>query len=913
MTWQQFSAVLRRFPEKDQREIERAYKLGEKMHAGQKRKSGEPYFTHPVTVARMLIDLWADKQTIIAALLHDTVEDTPLTLDEIEMEFGPSVRALVEGVTKLSREELGGRPTLDEQIETLRKIFNLMQEDVRIMVIKLIDRLHNMQTTQFLSPERREALARETLLIYARIADRLCMYDLSQELEALCMGILEPEVFAKLSTAKKESDKKAEQVALTMRSELHVKHGDVLRAVEVLPEQKSWHRLRQQLEAEGAAITGVTGITVVFVCPDIDTCYRILGLLHQQWRRETLSFQDFINSPQINGYRGLHTTVILSNGTRIRCKIRTQEMHRYALQGIATLCFENAGKDILEYLPWARRISPLTEDTKDRSREFWDSLQNDILGESIVLHGQGDETVHLPLGSTALDGAFYLFKDLALRVSSIKVNGKDASFRTALKHGDSLHVTLSDTQTVQREWLEWTETGLATANIRSALALSAPEESMLHGKSLLQHLMHQHKLGFLEEFEPAMLIERLRPLGLVSLDELYLSIAQGRLSAEEAFAALFESKKQQAVRRPTSIRYAIPMEDVQTMDSVNAIHRSHGDHLNDIRYHRGMQGQLGSVSVYGQFTSEEADNLARQLKSAGAIGLQIQRGRLALLIPSIACMLLLWGLDPLLAKFFLLQGVHPMSFGLIRAVSVFLLSLATLYWTRQESRLSRISFTSPTLWLSGIAFFFVSVLTYFALDAGSPVLYNTIFRSNSFFISLPDLLHSPSPLAAITATALTVGGMVMLGTLAVPGYALLLSLAVLFFFSVYTSASNRFQKSARVLARLPQFFTVTSGVAALGALIAYLALPAPLPSPQFGMVIAGYSIVFVGMPYLLFYTLRREVGYAAVTPWNHLLLVVTFVAQWFTLGIDNVEAMLVGALLLTAGSLIASRTMRQSE
>ncbi len=319
MQWQEFRSHVRHLPTLQIARIEQAFELGKKVHAGQKRKSGEDYFSHPVAVAHMLADMHADADTLIAALLHDTVEDTPLTLDEIKVIFGEEVTVLIDGVTKLDAKEVAMSPKLDEQIESIRKIFTLMQKDVRIMVIKLVDRLHNIQTIQFLKPERQQTLAQETLEVYVKIADKLCMQDLRDELEALCLAVLQPELFPKLLELRGNNEQRGATIIKTIQTKVR-EHDRVLAShITFGFEPKIWDQIAAQLSAGGAVTTGLSFITIAIECDDIDGCYRALGALHQLWQREVLSFQDYINAPRLNGYQGLHTTIIAEDGTRVRC------------------------------------------------------------------------------------------------------------------------------------------------------------------------------------------------------------------------------------------------------------------------------------------------------------------------------------------------------------------------------------------------------------------------------------------------------------------------------------------------------------------------------------------------------------------------------------------------------------------
>ena len=260
MQWNELRSHLRHISEKDLRRVQEAYELGKKLHEGQKRRSGDPYFSHPIAVATMLAGLGADADTIVAALLHDTLEDTHMTLEIVEKTFGKVVGELVDGVTKLTRAEIGEKPSLDEQIETLRKIFRLMQKDVRIMVIKLLDRLHNMQTIEFLPHEKQMVMAKETMEVYVKIADRLSMQDVRDELESLCLALLEPDKYVLLNDLRQHNEERGGKVMQTMMQTLGKKRPDTLHHVALNYEHKKWSKLQIQLDMEGAAATGVTGV-----------------------------------------------------------------------------------------------------------------------------------------------------------------------------------------------------------------------------------------------------------------------------------------------------------------------------------------------------------------------------------------------------------------------------------------------------------------------------------------------------------------------------------------------------------------------------------------------------------------------------------------------------------------------------
>lgn len=537
MQWNEFRAHLRHMSAKELEKIQEAYQLGAKMHGDQKRRSGEPYFNHPIAVATMLAGMGADADTIAAALLHDALEDTPLTLSQIEQQFGRTISELVDGVTKLTRADIGAKPTLNEQIETLRKMFQVMQKDVRIIVIKLIDRLHNMQTAEFLPEDKRHLMIKETMEVYIKIADRLSMQDIRDELKSLCLAFLEPEMHRKLSELRTENEARGERLLNTMIHKLEKERPDSLQHVTLKYEHKRWDKLQEQIEMEGMAATGVASLVIAFICNNTDDCYQMMGILHQLWQRETLSFQDYINSPMINGYKGLHTTIILEDGTRVRCKIRTKDMHEYAHKGITALCFKGEPRELLEYLPWTQRISPLAKATENRSEEFWRSLQSDVLGESIIIHSASDETVLVPQNATALDGAFYLFGDRALRIETLMLNGKIVPFHSPLSYADSIEAYFASHVTTSHEWLNWVKTGIATAKIRTALGAQLSVKKPEQGRLLLQQEFDRYSAGDVQR--------RLRhathllPLyNIKNIEDLFVLVAEGTIDPSDVLKNL---------------------------------------------------------------------------------------------------------------------------------------------------------------------------------------------------------------------------------------------------------------------------------------------------------------------------------------------------------------------------------------
>ncbi len=915
MRWQELRSHIRHLPARDITRIGQAFELGKKMHEGQKRRSGEPYFNHPVAVAHMLLNLKADPDTIIAALLHDTVEDTTLTLAEIDRDFDGSVASLIDGVTKLSSKDVSMSPKLDEQIETLRKIFTLMQEDVRIMVIKLVDRLHNMQTVEFLPPERQKLLAKETYEVFVKIADKLCMQDMRDELESLCLAVLEPEIHSALLELRNNNEQRGMVFMDLIRTNLRT-HDRILGSkIDLHFEPKTWDQMKDQLHVGGSVATGVSFLTIAFICEDTDACYRTLGALHQLWKREVSSFQDFINEPQLNGYQGLHTTIIAHDGTRVRCKIRTKDMHQYARQGVTTVCFTGT-TEISDILPWSKRLTSLTNDTAGSSDDFWENLKSDILGESIIIHGPDDSTVRLPRNATALDGAFFLFYDRALKMTSIKLNGVDVPFSSPLTNAASLDIRLGDTVTCSRDWLRQVETGFAAAKIRESLMKKSDSQKQQIGKVMLQETLSERKKGFIEEFDMHAFHTRIESLGYHSLEEIYISIADGRLEPVDVCHMFFEKPtKHEAMSSQTStVKYTVNMDSVELMDRINLIHRSYGQHLEDIHYHR-LDHSLTRVGLNVRMDGRTLHEFQQDLATAHVTRLQIRHHPRIRHLLAIVILVLLWGLDPIVAKMTLLSGVTPSELTFVRAWVVFGFASLVLLMTHRGKSLLRIPLHHPSLWMAGVSLFLMNLLTYAFLSEGSPLFYNTLLRINAVIIILPLLLQRRWMTMVLTAIGLSLGGIALASSAPFSLRDWILLIAIVAVFNIYTRLTSHFQSVARIQARYIQLFAMITMISALTSLLlvpfGQLTVPATLSEALFP---ALYAIVFVALPYMIFHAITDDFGYITISPWLNALVLVTMVAQPLLLGdMYGFFVMIPAAILLSAASLLASYVLRTSE
>lgn len=888
MQWNEFRSHIRHLPAQQQELVRRAFELGKKMHQGQKRRSGEPYFNHPIAVAHMLADMGADTDTIVAALLHDTVEDTSLTLEEIRAQFDDTVAALIEGVTKLSKADVAEQPNLDEAIETLRKIFTLMQSDIRIMVIKLVDRLHNMQTVEFLPPEKQRSLAKETMEVYVKIADRLCMQDLRDELEGLCLSILEPANFAMLSSIRAQNARRGEEVIRLLQHRIEGLQAGGHKRADMQFEYRSWESLNEQMLAQGGILTGGLTLTTVFSCATVEVCYAILGILHQLWKRETLSFQDYINSPAVNGYRGLHTTMILEDGTRVRCKIRTREMQEYARRGVTTFCFTQSARNVPDALAWTKRISSVSQDTEGSSKEFWQTLQSDILGESIMIHGPGDETVLVPKGSTALDGAFYLLGQEALKIVSVRVGGKETEFQTPLGHAMSLSVTLAPEITAERSWLSWVRTGFASAIIRTALVQGKSDaEKLPLGEELLQTYMSQHRKGFIEEFDERRFAEPLRMIGYGSLPEAYIAIADGRLEPAEVYRLLFEQAGTQvsAKNKRSLIRYRIDSARNDLLLRTLEIHREHRNAITEVTYRRKAGTTIAALELRLNTAPDEQQRILDELALTGAADLTVS-GTFSRLRNSVtvAVLVALWGLDPLFARQLVTTALSAIDLTFIRFATFFVASF--LIYARQAYKYSHqfkpLSPLHPLLFFSGCALYVTGLFSYLALRQMPASLY-ILFIITGLVATL--LLRHLFARRSWVATGIMLALLVaMLGILAsihgTSAEGVLLAIVSSMGFSLYSLLSKRYQEEIeRVRERYPAYLFWVSAVCLLLSLpllgfdhMLTLSLTTVLKAVSF-------ALVFAAIPYVLYFELMRRMDAKFLDSLLPFVCISTFVGE----------------------------------
>ena len=446
---------------KDVAEVAKAYDFAKKAHAGHLRKSGEPYFNHLFATAKNIAELGMGSATVSAGFLHDTIEDTKVTREEIEKEFGKEILFLVEGVTKLGEIRYQGTNRYNE---SLRKLFVAMSQDIRVLIIKLCDRLHNVQTLQYIPKEKQLRIAKETLEIYAPIAYRLGIKKLQRDLEDLAFAYVYPkehEEIKKILRKKKEIvENHLDKFQKSLKKEL-AKNESTNFHIDY--RVKSLYSLYKKLEKYKGDVEAVYDVSALrIIVPEITDCYKILGIIHSSWTPLPHRIKDFIATPKINGYRSLHTTIFTGDGGIIEVQIRTPEMHKEAEYGIASHISYKEG-------PGHGWIKKLEEYHKEVGGNFIDDIKTDFFEERIFIFTPKGDVIDLPKDSSVIDFAYAIHSDVGDHTSGARVNGKFVAIETVLQNGDRVEIETKKSAKPSRKWLEHCKTTMARRRIHHAL------------------------------------------------------------------------------------------------------------------------------------------------------------------------------------------------------------------------------------------------------------------------------------------------------------------------------------------------------------------------------------------------------------------------------------------------------------
>ena len=532
-------ALVRNYnPHTNEKLIRDAYLYGRKMHAGQFRHSGEEYFSHPVAVAAILAEQRLDDATIVTALLHDTIEDTKSTYSEISDKFGGEIAELVDGVTKLTNLQLNSTET--KQAENFRKLFMAMSKDLRVILVKLSDRLHNMRTIKSMYVEKQSGKARETMDIYAPLAGRMGMQWMRDELEDMAFSVLNSEarnsIMRRFLTLQKESGDVIEQITNDMRQEL--KKANIVAVVS--GRAKKPHSIWRKMEEKEQGFSRLSDIYGFRVIANAEAdCYRVLGAIHQRWRAVPGRFKDYISQPKTNGYRSLHTTVLGRDGKRVEVQIRTHQMHEVAEAGVAAHWSYRDG--VLVENPFAvdpaKWVASLTEqfDGADDHDEFLEHVKLEMYADQVFCFTPKGDVVKLPRGATPLDYAYAIHTRIGDSCVGAKVDHIRVPLWTRLKNGQSVEVITAEGQTPQSSWIEIVVTGRAKAAIRRSLREEDRERFIKLGKELAR-VAFEH-IG--KTATEKALTTAAKQLGVPSNRDLLARIGSAELPAKEVVRALY--------------------------------------------------------------------------------------------------------------------------------------------------------------------------------------------------------------------------------------------------------------------------------------------------------------------------------------------------------------------------------------
>lgn len=527
-------------PSADAELIERAYHYSELAHREQTRKSGEPYFVHPARVSEIITELKLDTASVCAGLLHDVVEDTLSEVDDIRRDFGDEIAQLVDGVTKLGKINFTSRE--DRQAESFRKMIVAMARDIRVILIKLCDRLDNMRSLEFMSTDGQERIARETMEIYAPLAGRLGIHLLKAELEDLSFKYLDPDAYTyvreQMDKTRKDRERYLESVCRTIASRL-AEQGF---AADVTGRAKHLYSIQRKLREQDSTFDQLYDLIAFRICVEtISDCYSVLGVVHSRWTPIPGRFKDMIALPKPNMYQSLHTTVIGPSRQRIEIQIRTHEMHRVAEYGVAAHWkYKEGGVDPkdAERFGWLRELAEYQRQVKDPV-EFLENVKIDLFADEVyVFTPKGDVRV-LPRGATPIDFAYAIHSQVGERCSGARANGQIVPLRYKLRSGDTIEIITSNTAQPNRDWLGYCKTPRALTKIRNYLRAEQRQKSINLGRELLENEMRSVEMSYAKfsknEAEQRRIAGQFK---LQTLEELLLYVGHGKLSADDVVEAM---------------------------------------------------------------------------------------------------------------------------------------------------------------------------------------------------------------------------------------------------------------------------------------------------------------------------------------------------------------------------------------
>ena len=546
--------------------IQKAYVFAAAAHAGQPRLSGEPYLSHPLAVADTLADMGFDEPTVAAGLLHDTVEDTSVTIDDIAENFGDEVADIVDGVTKISKIVFENKE--EAQAENIRKMILAMSHDMRVIMVKLADRLHNMRTLDFQKAYKQKRIAQETMDIYAPLANRLGLYNIMRDLEDLSFKYLRPDVYSQITKWLEDHqvvEKKFIEKTVAMLKDLLASNG---LTGEVYGRIKHKYSIYKKMLAESLTLDEMHDIMAFrVIVKDVKDCYAVLGLVHQQWKPVQGRFKDYISMPKANGYQSLHTTIIGPDAERIEVQIRTEEMHRQAEHGIAAhWLYKEHGrvnsKDLAQF-SWLNEIFERQRDEAS-SKEFMHSLKMDLFHDEVYVYTPAGDVKELPEGATPLDFAFHIHTKVGQHCAGAKVNGRLVPLGTPLKNGDTCEIITEPNREPNRDWLKMVKTAKARNRIQHYLRTEERTRALNLGRELLEKEGRKVSINVQKADKEGQLTIVAQEMNFDSDDDLYAAVGYAHITPRKVLNRLY------AILHPGMPAPGTPKQQIQPQAAENS-------------------------------------------------------------------------------------------------------------------------------------------------------------------------------------------------------------------------------------------------------------------------------------------------------------------------------------------------------
>jgi GTP diphosphokinase / guanosine-3',5'-bis(diphosphate) 3'-diphosphatase len=539
----------------DEKLLSKAYNTAKKYHKDQFRKSGEPFIIHPLKVAMILVEIEMDQTSIISAILHDVVEDTEYSLEKITGEFGNSIARIINGVTKLDKLVFNTRE--EQQVSNIRKMIIAMSEDVRIILVKLADRLHNMRTLSPLEKEKREKIAKETLEVYAPIAHRLGIYQIKSELEDLSFKYLHQKEYRKIKDMVNERIRERKSLVDEVINLVSEKLAEVNISSDISGRVKSYYSIYNKITRQNREFEDIYDVLAIrIIVDDVKSCYAALGIIHSLWKPIPGRFKDFIANPKFNMYQSLHTTVIGLKGKPLEVQIRTYEMHRVAEYGIAShYKYKESGFRLSEFdkrVAWIRQLLDWQKELKD-PQEYMESLKLDLFEEEVFVFTPKGRVINLPRGATPIDFAYTIHTDIGNNAIGAKVNGVMVPIESTLENGDIIEIIVSKSpKGPSRDWLNLVKTSRARNKIRQWFSREQRQETYNSGREIMLKILRKNSLSFKtvknEVFEDAA-----RDMNFDSADTLFRSIGSHKVSAHQVYTRVIKKISQAEEKKELKI------------------------------------------------------------------------------------------------------------------------------------------------------------------------------------------------------------------------------------------------------------------------------------------------------------------------------------------------------------------------